>query len=323
MINLTILTVTEYFERKYDFLKIRDSQAAATDFSLLLGEMVSDDIYKDTPISSDDIIWKRYLHDTKSIENRTGAYWTRKTPNCVGTPHLDNGDRYNGIRPVTQYSYIKNTCKNERQTEDGITIVEWGEYPQQAVSKEMQETLEKLFNEKRLNETGKTYTTDSVPFYVYDQDFTEIKHIEYEYNNKKYIRVKLNIFCGAIGMILSNGERYNQDDIAWIEVQPIVWAIDKEKNIAITDKIIVAGIKYDDKQSTSKFEETHIYNFMNNYLLKDITPKELYLTPELTDYSIDNNGVINLNIANIPLEKIKLINLQSQDKKEEISFSRK
>lgn len=324
MIKLTILTGTERIKtRDYEILSKRSGLATATDFAILLGALV-DEVDFDKPISDDDKLWKRYLHDIKSIENRTVPYWTRKSPSCERSYNMKETDRFCGIRPVTQYSEIKKNCKNERITEDGITVVEWGVYPQQAASKEMQETLENLFNEGNLKETGKIYTTDSRIYHEYNKDFKAREHIEYEYSGKKYIRVKADtVFCG-LGSTLSNGKKYKDIDYVWVEVQPIVWAIDKEKNIAITEKLIVSGIQYNNyNEEIEEFDKTNLYNFMNNYLVNDIIPKEYTQVPIITDYDINDRGIINLTIANIPLEKIKLINITSVDKKEEALYSRK
>lgn len=153
--------------------------------------------------------------------------------------------------------------------------MEFGQYPQQAASIEMEEKLERLYDSGVLElcETKNSYTTDS--YYDYKNSFMPKQHIEYEYKRKKYVRVITNL---EEKVILSNGREYNNGDVAWIEVQPIKWLIDAYDDIAITEKLIFSGIQFDNKKYyDGNFTKSNINQFINNIFSIDIIPPQIEL----------------------------------------------
>ena len=185
MSNLTFLTQEQCFEsEKLDILQKRGTKAAITDFSILLGGYVSD--YN---IDSD-----------SSLEGRTGFYWTKsddgdndaRVVDRDGT-RIDNNVNlnYGGARPALPFSSISSIPTNGvsgKRAGDGVLEVEYGFYPQKAVSKDMQERLERAFKSGSLSRTGKNYTADSRRYDDYDAEFSPKQHQEYQYNGKRYVR---------------------------------------------------------------------------------------------------------------------------------------
>ena len=154
---------------------------------------------------------------------------------------------------------------------DGILEVEYGEYPQIAAPKDMQITLENAFQRRSINPTGKIYTTDSAKYNDYDKKFEPETHEEYIYNDKKYVRIKANSYYDGNKFTLSNGEEYKDDDYIWIEVQPIKWLVDENKDIAITERLLFAGIQFKHKRDyKGDFETTDLKKFLDNYFSKEI-----------------------------------------------------
>ena len=142
MSNFTFLTQEQCFERdKLDILEKRGTQAAITDFSILLGAYVSD----------------YHVENDSSLEGRTGYYWT-KSDDGDDDARVVNGDgllsssdvffRTGVARPALPFSsigLIPTNGESGKRARDGILEVEYGYYPQKAVSRDMQERLERAY----------------------------------------------------------------------------------------------------------------------------------------------------------------------------------
>ncbi len=269
MSGFTFLTEEQYFgSDKLKILKKRGTKAAITDFSILLGANVSNN----------------HIKNDNSLEGRTGDYWTKSVdgnnvPRRVGT----NGDRScdyvrardGGARPALPFSSISNIPTNGesgKRARDGILEVEYGYYPQKAVSKDMQGRLERAYKSGSISKTRNSYTTDSVASNEFDTSFQPQTHQEYEYNGKRYVRVEANAFYICGGFTLSNGEQYWNGDNVWVEVQPVKWLVDEKEKVMLTDKIIFSGVQFDYTRDyhTRNFDKTDIKTFMDKYLSRDL-----------------------------------------------------
>ena len=166
MSSFTFLTDAQCFgEDKLDIIKKREIKAAITDFSILLGGWVTRDIS----------YW--HIDGDSSLEERSGYYWTktddgrgRNNVYVVRPDGLRSYDSVNvrsyGVRPALLLSSISSIPTNgvsgaPKMERDGVLEVEYGYYPQKAVSRDMQEKLERAFQGKSLSRTGNKYTTDS------------------------------------------------------------------------------------------------------------------------------------------------------------------
>ena len=268
MEKFTFLTNEQYFEdEKLDILKKRGVKAAITDFSILLGGMFS---------NSDHIESDSYL------EGRTGVYWTKSDDGDNDARAVDYSGTSNGYRvigrnvgarpalPFSSISSIPTNGESGKRAADGILEVKYGYYPQKAASKKMQINLENEYKKGTISQTGNSYTTDSIKYDDYDVSYEPQDHIEYEYNGKRYIRVKANSCYGKC--TLSNGEEYNNGDYIWIEVEPIKWIVDEKAKIMLSDKIIFAGVQFNEKRNykTKNFDKTNIKKYMDETFARDI-----------------------------------------------------
>ena len=142
MSNFTFLTEEQCFGRdKLDILEKRGTQAAITDFSILLGAYVFD----------------YHVENDSSLEGRTGYYWTRSDDGDYDALAVGgDGDWYQdnicrrccGARPALPFSSIDSIPTNGesgKRARDGILEVEYGYYPQKAVSRYVQERLERAY----------------------------------------------------------------------------------------------------------------------------------------------------------------------------------
>ena len=187
--------------------------------------------------------------------------------------------RIAGVRPVlkfTSISKIPTNGENGKRAKDGILEVEYGYYPKSAVSKDEQERLERAYKNKSISKTNNSYTTDSFDYDDYDKAFQPQTYHEYEYNRKRYVRVKAKFklwkVYGEEPITLSNGEQYCDGDNVWVEVEPVKWLVDEGEKMMITENIIFAGgqLNKEKKYRTSDFDRTDIKNFMDEHLSRDL-----------------------------------------------------
>lgn len=281
MLDFTFLTEEQCFDfsRKLEILEKRRTIAPITDFSILLGGYVSIDYY---------------YNNSNLLEDRSGWYWTSSDNKDNGARVvIFNGDsddypvdlRDGGARPALPYSSIRNISSNIVRGRDGILEVEYGEYPQKVASKRLQDELERAYNynQSSIRKTGKTYTTDSRKYDEYDEKFSAQIIEEYSFDDgKKYVRVKANSYYDGSEFTLSNGERYKDGDYVWVEVQPIKWLIDEKSDIALSERLLFAGVPFKHEGNyKGDFRTTDIKEFMDRYFSKDITPSfSKEITPE-------------------------------------------
>ena len=211
---------------------------------------------------------------------------------------------------------------------NGILEVEYGEYPQTIVSEDFARTLERAYSNRTINQTGKSYTTDSVSYLDTDTPFQARTHIEYEYNGKKYIRFVGDSNCS--GQVLSDGRTIQNGDVYWLEVEPIKWMIDKRTNIALSKKIIFSGVQfYRERNYKGDFNRTDIKKFMDEYFSKDIIPSMINVVTKHNETSLNNiitgekpnqkNDFDEVNIIERLLDKIdEIANIFKGEFKEKV-----
>ena len=274
MNNFTFLTEEQIFGNdQLDILKEYGTKCAITDFSILLGGYPSD----------------YYTSEGNTRKDRTDWWWTKSSDGDNDARVVrKNGIRFwyrvyertVGARPALPYSSISSISSNGVRGRNGILEVEYGEYPQTIVSEDFARTLERAYSNRTINQTGKSYTTDSVSYQDTDTLFQARTHIEYEYNGRKYIRFVGDSNCS--GEILSDGRTIQNGDVYWVEVEPIKWMIDERTNIALSKKLIFSGVQFNrERNYKGNFNRTDIKEFMDRHFSKDITPSfSREMTPE-------------------------------------------
>lgn len=269
-IELTLLSKEDVWgEKSLDVLKNYGPRTAITDLCVLTGSYLCEDT--DYNIDED-----------RSLTGRTSWFWTRSDDgdNEVRAVHRD-GDRNiicrylrNGaVRPALQSSVIfSKISPNRVRGYNGTEEVEYGEYPQNAADSRMQNILESEYN-RGMNKTGRSYTFDSVKYDDYDTGFKPVTYEEYEFQGKKYIRIKANSYFSGGKFKLSNGVEYRDGDYVWVEVSPVKWLIDDRTGILISKKGLVSGIRFLDKRTNYKgdFDRTEMKEYLDRYMLRDLT----------------------------------------------------
>ena len=285
--DLTLLSEGQIWgnssESQLEVIRKYGTKAAITDLCVLTGSYLCEDT--DYNIDED-----------RSLTGRTSWFWTRSDDgdNDVRAVH-ERGircytyrcERFGAVRPALQSSVIfSQISPNRVRGYNGTEEVEYGEYPQNAADSRMQNILESEYN-RGMNKTGRSYTFDSVKYDDYDTGFKPVTYEEYEYQGKKYIRIKANSDFGGNKFKLSNGVEYRNGDYVWVEVSPVKWLIDDRTGILISKKGLVSGIRFLDKRTNYKgdFDRTEMKEYLDRYMLRDLTQTVTFtrvqnMTPE-------------------------------------------
>ena len=265
MLDLTFLTEDQVRgDNKLDILKKYGIDSKITDLASLTGVDYQDydeDVFGDW--------WTKSLDSIEDNKIKFISSFHPFDPFDLYVFNKDIDDYSCGIRPAFKYSSIKSICSDKVREVSGIKEIEYGEYPQRAVDDNFSLKLEELYNEDKLNETGKKYTMYFFENYldVLPEDIKRI-YIEYEYEGRKYIRFMSEE--NIIDEYLADGRLIQEKQPYWVKVEPITWLVDEKADIALSKYIILSGIPFDDKEYKGDFENTFIKRFMDEYLSKEI-----------------------------------------------------
>ena len=273
--EFTLLSDEQTFgSRKIDVIERLGGKCAISDFAILLGAYVSDEYH---------------VSDDSSLRGRTG-WWYLSSSDGYGDVRTvikkgARGSTYAGkrsgaVRPALPYSNISDISPNGVRGRSGFLEVEYGEYPQYVVDTSLGRTLDSEFSAGRLRKTGKTYTTDSRHWNARFEKFNPVEHEEFEYNGKRYVRVKSN--DTGENFKLTNGATAHPGDYFWLEVSPITWLVDENSRMLVSKTLLASGIRFcNDGQYRDDFKATEMYMFLNKYFAKDIVPSVVHeMTPE-------------------------------------------
>ena len=270
--DFTLLSTAQTFgSQKIDIIKQMGFKCAISDFAILLGAYVSS---------------KSHVDGDSSLKGRTGWWYLSSSAgdgnvrvvgpsgDAILSPVLGPepaGKRSGGIRPALPYSNISDISPYGVRGRSGFLEVEYGEYPQYVVDTSLGRTLDSEFSAGRLRKTGKTYTTDSRHWNARSEKFNPVEHEEFEYNGKRYVRVKSN--DTGEKFILTNGTTAYPGYYYWLEVSPITWIVDENSRMLVSKTLLASGIRFcNDGKYEGDFKSTEMYMFLNEYFAKDIVP---------------------------------------------------
>ena len=284
--DLTLLSEGQIWgnssESRLEVIRKYGIKSAITDLCVLTGSYLREDT----------------IDEDRSLTGRISWFWTRSDDGDNDVCMVDeNGirsyiyrcKRSGTVRPALQSSVIfSQIFLNRVRGYNGTEEVEYGEYPQNAADSRMQNILESEYN-RGMNKTGRSYTFDSVKYDDYDTGFKPVTYEEYEYQGKKYIRIKANSDFGGDRFMLSNGVKYRDGDYVWVEVSPVKWLIDNKTGILISKKGLVSGIRFLDRNQKYKgdFSKTEMKEYLDRYM-----SKELFQTAK-TKETVNEEEIIN------------------------------
>lgn len=279
--KLTLLSREQIYgddpKTRLEVLERYGLETAVSDFCILTGGYVSDEYVVQDPSLS-------------GLKGRIGQIWTKSKgkhtkgivtymfgkidiniSDEVGLYGEDCkfGDAYEcAVRPVIQSFTDYSKCFQSRSKGyNGTLEVEYGEYPQYVPNEEIQKELETEFKKDGLKQTGRSYTPNSTELF------------EYEYKGKLYVRINANLRFKNELVQLSNGVKYKDGDLVWVEVSPVKWLIDTKTETLISKVGLVAGVRY--LKNPEKYTEDFNKTLMGQYLEK-IMSKDLFQPQILT-----------------------------------------
>ena len=294
--EFTLLSLEQVSRKKIDVIEKLGAKCAISDFAILLGARVSNGYHVD---------------DDDSLKGRTG-FWFLSSSDSGGSVRYVSEDgsrkwsnaclRSRAIRPTLPLANISDISQNGVRGRSGFVEIEYGKYPQYAVDSRLNRILNDEFSAGKLRKTGKTYTTDSRMWNQNSQKFKPTEHEEFEYNGKKYVRVKSNSY-GRI-YELSNGFNIMPNDIVWVEVSPIVWYVSENSNMLVSKILLASGIRFcDNGNYYGNFKDTEMYMFLNKYFAKDIIPRNIH-EPDEIDLEYKKENPYNFKFEKLSEEDI-------------------
>lgn len=286
--ELTLLSEQEVWGvnggRQLDVLEKYGTKSAITDLVILTGGYCEDSCSYMAP-------------DDNSLKGRTGWVYTRSSAGYGGVRGVnEDGSRYynfrskrhGAVRPALLSSFIfSQISPNRVRGYNGTEEVEYGEYPQYAPDSDVQRRLENEYKNGNLRQTGRNYTFDKTEYDDYDQYFQPVTYEEYDYNGKRYIRIRANSDYGSNSFKLSNGESYRNGDYVWVEVSPVKWLIDDKTQTLVSKRGLLSGIRFHtkDRSYNGDFSTTDMKEYLDKHMLRDLTQTATFtrvedMTPE-------------------------------------------
>ena len=269
-----------YHKRKLNFINVRGKIADATDYAILLGA------------SYIPLFFEGYKSTVKA-----GCYWINKKDDdryVDGIEYLGylGGFYYNrrdvGIRVKFKWSEVKEYCIYTRVTEDGTIEAEYGLIPCVAPKKDIQNELEEKFNTNSLTVSNLSFTIDTNTYNNYNKPFEPISQTVFEYQKKMYVRVEVKPNSERKYIKLSNKEFYKTGDFVWIELRPINLLVDELADTAISEKILVAGIPFD-----------NVKKYLDEYFSKEVFANQALKLKEIPDEVKETLPKRRIKIPNI------------------------
>ena len=286
--ELTLLSEQEVWGvnggRQLDVLEKYGTKSAITDLVILTGGYCEDSCSYMAP-------------DDNSLKGRTGWVYTRSSDGDGDVRGVSKDGsrsirysylRTGAVRPALLSSFIfSQISPNRVRGYNGTEEVEYGEYPQYAPDSDVQRRLENEYKNGNLRQTGRNYTFDKTEYDDYDQYFQPVTYEEYDYNGKRYIRIRANSDYGSNSFKLSNGESYRNGDYVWVEVSPVKWLIDDKTQTLVSKRGLLSGIRFHtkDRSYNGDFSTTDMKEYLDKHMLRDLTQTATFtrvedMTPE-------------------------------------------
>ncbi len=177
------------------------------------------------------------------------------------------------IRPIILLNSINKYNVVSDASNDYMEI-EYGEFPQSAVSGNKAKMLESLYSLGTLNKTGKLYTINDPGKNKSDsRPFVPKSIAEYELSSSRYVRItseSLNIGKLSTGEAPKAGEAY------WVKVEPIKWIVDKFSKICISRCALMTGVPFNYANNYSGvFNDSDIAKYFDFYFSDEINSLEV------------------------------------------------
>jgi len=143
-----------------------------------------------------------------------------------------------GVRVAVKYSNIKDYCLSETELDDNLCIVEYGSYPKDIVTEFTYSEFLKLRNNGKLKDTGRICHLPRQNAGIFSR-FGVVQKNVLEYKGMEFVEYNMEH-----KMCTMNDKTYYKGYPMLFKVEPINWLVDKEKDVAVTEDVIVGGIPF-------------------------------------------------------------------------------
>ena len=269
MSDFTFLNKEQVFgKHQLSVLKKYGVKAIQTDFSILLGS-------HDADLKHYGYYWLKDLTDDRvAVVNYSGSLRhpvdnVKSIAARIVLPINDDIENY--IKEKGKLLFCGHSDPSNGPLVYPLIVeeVEYGFYPQMAVSEELQEKLEEKYKASNLEVSHNSYTVDKNDCLTKDKAFSPLAIPEYIYDNKYYVRV-MNRSCAFA--TLNDGRKVKNGDFVWLEVSPVKWLVDKVSNLLISEYLLFSNISYSyAKNDKDNFEKTGIKWYLDNIWSKELT----------------------------------------------------
>ncbi len=249
-------------------------KAAVNDFAALQGTFVS---YRNGYSNS--------VAKGEDLKSRPGNYWIRNNWNNMNMIYIVDTMGYDqwhygynreiGSRPALSYSSIKDFTFNEKEGKNGIIESEFSLFPKYVPEKGLQKEILGRIKHNELKKVDLFVPVDSRKWY--DNGAFKLKYLNsYFFNGKIYTYFKAKPFGGQY--LASNGVIYHENDKVIAEMSPIRLFSSEKENLTFFRDILIAnqfdrittfirdGHEIVMSNYPNDFQDTDIYNYLNNYL---------------------------------------------------------
>ena len=271
MSDFTFLNKEQVFgKHQLSVLEKYGVKAIQTDFSILLGG------YNADTNKHYGFYWLKDLTDDEvAVVNYSGSlrHDVDNTKNIAARIVLPiNDDIENYIKEKGKLLFCGHSDPSNGPLVYPLIVeeVEYGFYPQMAVSEKLQEKLEEKYKASNLEVSHNSYTVDKNDWLTKNKAFSPLAIPEYIYENEYYVRV-INRSHSAPAT-LNDGRKVKNGDFVWLEVSPVKWLVDKESNLLISEYLLFSNISYSyAKNDKDNFEKTGIKWYLDNIWSKELT----------------------------------------------------
>ena len=135
---------------------------------------------------------------------------------------------------------------------DDYYYIYLGEYPQ--ILLPSYNDLKRYYAENKLEKTGRIFHINNQICEEY-KDIKGDKYIRYKVEKNTYIHRKYEIPEG---------------EYVWVKVMPVSWLIDNKTNLLVSEHNLLAGVRFNKGGYDGNFENTEMYDFLNNVMFRDI-----------------------------------------------------
>lgn len=247
-----------------DVIKTIGTIASNTDLAVNLGGSIGGRYYN------------RFPHLRSYFETRegfvSGDYYlgTRDSDEYVNVVHKDGGNtfhypdnRITGIRPIIlkgNHPEI-DKCATDVENFDGklVTVVKYGEYPQDVVD-------EKTFGDVRragVVHPKNKFTFNKMSHSCEDSVFQPLACPEYNLDGRRFIFVAAKT-ANANSAFENRGEVCDGREYC-ILIKPIEWYVDDKTDTWISKKSLISGIPFDDQGKTDMSQDPLIARYLEKY----------------------------------------------------------